>query len=262
MDIITTSSLNSSQKEEIQFLMDACRKKDPITLSFPFEEAGLYTLMGNRGHICSAAAFIKEEETVWECAAFTHPDFRNRGFFSALLEKGLDILPPETELLFYSDGKSQDTLQTLSAMEAEPIGEEYMMELSLDRKRFPILSGTDAREGELCERELHDAEPCEEALHGAKLQTPEPQTLLFSSSFGSVKISVFESHYYLYDFEIQKPFRKMGHGKRLLLAVLGALSAQRELPITLQVSGHNRAAISLYEKTGFRITETLSCFLY
>lgn len=242
MDITATSFLKPSQKEEIQFLIDACRKKEPLTLSFPFDEDSLYVLAGSGGHIRSAAAFLKEEETVWECAAFTHPDFRNRGFFSAVIEKGLSILPPETELLFYSDGKSQDTLQTLSAMEAELIGEEHMMELSLDKDLFPVIPGADIRAEELW--------------------TQEGRTLLFSNPFGSVKISVFESHYYLYDFEIQKPFRKKGHGKQLLLTVLGILTNKKELPISLQVSGDNRAAVSLYEKTGFQITETLSCFLY
>lgn len=242
MDIVTASALNPSQKEEIQFLLAACRQKEPLTLSFPLEGADLYVLISQYGHVCSAAAFLKEEEAVWECSAFTHPAFRNQGFFSAALKEGLSVLPQETDLLFYSDGQSSDALKVLSSLEAEFLGSEYMMELSLNKTLFPSCPFEDIQMTECC--------------------ADREKLLTFSGSYGSVKILVFESHYYLYDFEIQEPFRGRGHGKSLLLAVLGILAARKELPVSLQVSEDNRAAAALYEKTGFRITETLSCFLY
>ena len=86
--------------------------------------------------------------------------------------------------------------------------------------------------------------------------------LLFADTFGSVRILVYPSHYYLYNFEIQSRFRNQGHGTALLRKLLSFLAAQKRMPVRLQVSGDNLPAIRLYEKTGFQISETLSCFLY
>jgi ribosomal protein S18 acetylase RimI-like enzyme len=44
-----------------------------------------------------------------------------------------------------------------------------------------------------------------------------------------------------------------------LFALLAAAGIKK---VILQVSGDNAAALALYKKTGFRITETLSYYLY
>ncbi|MFR4783702.1 MAG: GNAT family N-acetyltransferase [Pilosibacter sp.] len=105
--------------------------------------------------------------------------------------------------------------------------------------------------------------------------------------------SVFPSHYYLYGFEVEESCRGKGYGTKFLSTVLAQLlngnaaaiehsplspetsyhisdvrsagaaadnTAPR--PVLLQVSGGNAPALTLYKKTGFRITETLCCYLY
>ena len=39
-------------------------------------------------------------------------------------------------------------------------------------------------------------------------------------------------------------------------------SGDHKRPVLLQVAGNNTPALALYKKTGFRITETLCCYLY
>lgn len=241
MAIHMTSILNTAQKEQIQSLVDACRKKEPVTLSFPFDDADLYVLYEEDGQICSACAFMKEDEETYECSAFTAPIFRRRGMFSELLDAAMDELPEDCQFLFYTDHKSADTIAVLDAYEAEPLFHEHMMELS----EIPVLSETPSMSLTM-----------EETLNEQTL------TYHYTSPCGTVFFSVFSDYYYLYGFEIQEDLRGQGYGNQMLLHVLCDLTAKKSMPVRLQVSGDNLPAMALYKKTGFRITETLSCYLY
>ena len=242
MDIIVASNLNPAQKSEIQCIVDASREKESLSLSFPREDADLYVLLSLEGRIRSAAAFTEEGENIFECAAFTHPDDRNQGLFSAVLEAGLSSLHEDADLLFYIDENCRDAENVLYTLGAEHISDEYMMEIPLSRGRFPAMDT-----------------PGLEVSETAADKTP---TLCFSDCHGSVLISLFDSHYYLYDFRIRESDRNQRYGTLLLNKVLCRLAERAELPVRLQVSGNNLPAMALYKKTGFRITETLSCYLY
>ena len=111
MDITISSSLTPREKDKIFLLLDACYKKEPVSLTFPTEEADHYLLAWENGRLLCAAALLEEDETVYECTAFTRPDCRRNGIFGAVLEKGLSLLPEDTELLFYVDKKSPDALE-------------------------------------------------------------------------------------------------------------------------------------------------------
>lgn len=240
MSVLFTTSLNPAQKFQIQ--------STGVSSSFPYEDANFYILYEIENNICAAAAFLEEDEESYECFAFTAPKYRRQGLFSEILDAALEELPEDTALLFYTDGTCQDTLATLDALEAEPVQEEYMMELSLS---------------EFMARE-NDETSCSgtPSISMKELDLDQTKTYQYKNSFGSVSISVFSSYYYLYGLEIKEEFRGHGHGKRLLLEVLNDLAKRDALPLHLQVSGENLPALSLYKKTGFRITETLFCYLY
>ena len=117
-------------------------------------------------------------------------------------------------------------------------------------------------------------------------------TLCFRSGHAIVNFSVFPSHYYLYGFEVERSQRGKGYGTSFLQTVLVGLfsdtenlltdlytgrtvsdtpvavssrtgaSGDHKRPVLLQVAGNNTPALALYKKTGFRITETLCCYLY
>lgn len=270
MKISVVSALSPAMKENLDELLCSCREREPVTLKFPQEEDVFYVLLSADGMLCTAAAFYKEEEGVFSCTAFTRPEYRRQGFFSAALKKGLELLPEETDLLFYTDEKSPDALGTLKALEAERISTEYMMELSpneffanlgnsdADRNRPSGNPGTDNSACTLTDGPV----PGHPGLTVMAVSEDGSDVLSFLDAYGSVRILPCPSHYYLYGFEIKEAFRGMGHGQALLKSVLSALFSHKKLPVTLQVSGQNLPALSLYKKTGFRITETLSCFLY
>lgn len=234
MPATITTTLNPLQKKQIQ----------SINADFPTEDADLFALYEIEGIIRSAAAFLLEGEDLYECYAFTEPGFRHQGLFTRLLDLAIDELPEDSEFIFYTNKKSPDTMASLDALGAEPVLEEHMMELDLKAWK-PDSSKSSAYTVTLTTETIDDT-----------------LTRLYSSTHGSVKISVFSSHYYLYGLEIFEEYRGQGYGNTLLLQVISDLVSWNPLPLRLQVSGENIPAVSLYKKTGFQITETLSGYLY
>ena len=234
MPATLTTALNPLQKADIQSMNSA----------FPIDDADLFAVFEVDGVIRSAAAFLREGEDVYECYAFTAPDYRNQGLFTELLGLAIDELPEDTEFLFYTNGTAPDTMAAIDALEAELVLEEHMMELDLK----PWTT---------------DYKANSEIPFTMTLTTvDEAQTRRYENPYGSVNISVFSTYYYLYGFEIHEEYRGQGHGKCLLTQVLHDLAVYNPLPLRLQVSGDNLPAVSLYKKTGFQITETLFGYLY
>lgn len=262
MSVFITSYLDSARKAAVQSMIGAVLEKEPVTVSFPLEDASLYALFEDNSTVLSALALTEESADSMECCAFTHPDFRRRGLFNELLDRVLEEIPEDTDLIFYTDHKSSGAMAALAALEAELLCDEYMMELPVpdspaasERPHFspaPDLFQSSLISG-LSDKELPSV--TETFPDGVT-------TRVYQNRYGSLCISVFSSYYYLYGFEIKEAFRGKGHGTRLLFDVLSDLCSFRPLPVRLQVSGDNRAALSLYKKTGFQITEILSCYLY
>lgn len=234
MPATLTPTLNPLQKNQIQ----------SINADFPTEDADLFALYETEESIRSAAAFFLEGEDLYECYAFTEPSFRRQGLFTRLLDLAIDELPEDSEFIFYTNKKSPDTLEALDALGAELVLEEHMMELDLKSWKSDSSKASDY------------------AFTVTNETVDDTLTRLYSSTHGSVKISVFVSHYYLYGLEIFEEYRGQGYGKALLLQVISDLISCNPLPLRLQVSGENIPAVSLYKKTGFQIAETLSGYLY
>ena len=234
MSAIITTTLNPLQKSQIQSLHS----------TFPVDEADLFAVFEIDGIIRSAAAFIPEGDNMYECYAFTEPAFRQKGFFTELLDLAIETLPEDTAFLFYTNGTDPDTQAALLALEAESVLAEHMMEISLNSYRTV------------------DTELSENSLTMTVSTIDETLTRQYSNPYGSVNISVFSSYYYLYGLEIKEEYRGKGYGNQLLNQVLQDLASYEPLPLRLQVSGENIPAVSLYKKTGFQITETLFGYLY
>ncbi|MBQ6835009.1 MAG: GNAT family N-acetyltransferase [Lachnospiraceae bacterium] len=247
MPVIIRSQLNSIQKTQIQSIIDAAYTFEPVTITFPMDDADFYVFFETEGVIRSAAAFSMEDDDTCGCCAYTAPKYRKQGMFSEILETAIDELPEDTQFLFYTDHKSKDTLTVLSSLEAECVMDEHMMEI--DAASISQLTEN------LSPNMQSGLQMTESVFDGT-------HTFSYSDVFGSVRISVFSSYYYLYGFEIAENHRQKGHGTKLLLQVLKDLSNRKNMPVRLQVSGTNIPAMRLYNKTGFRITETLSCYIY
>ncbi len=231
----------------IEDLAASCNGYDKTDLSFPSDIASLTLTASEGGELLGAVSFTSAGEDCYECSAFTYPDKRNRGIFSALLEEGISLLPEDPDILFYTDGSCPDTNAVLDALGAAPDSSEYLMEYDGINKVSRGFSGNVSPSLLVTASETGpDSDP----------------VLLYSDSFAKLFISPRTSGSFLFDFEVIPEHRGEGHGEEFLRSVLSDLKARGLLPVSLHVSGSNEPAFNLYKKTGFRIVEALHCFIY
>ena len=268
---IHTTTLSRKEQEDIRRIASLCRRADGLSLSCP-EDGDEYWLL-EEGKIPAAfMAVYKTEETIWECYAFTHPDFRRKGYFSALLEQVLRYSETqgEPELCLVTDNRCPAAAAALQKLQAELWYEEYMMELdlaaaaaafedkissapaSLPNTELDINVGT-ASDGVLvCARRP--------AKNGKPGGVSGPDTL--SDICVSCRLSLNGTDAYMYSLETVPSLRRQGLAGCFLRQLIHMLGDKGIRRLRLRVSGSNELALNLYRKTGFRITETLSYYLY
>lgn len=232
---------------------------------------------------------VLDEETA-ECRCAVLPDFRRRGFFSALLEEA-EALAGERDILFSLPDTCTDGLAVMRALEAECLSTEYEMarhlELAVSSKseqiseNFPETILSENIRWELTpEKSVTfsriDLDPNEasDANAGSDFSgssdTLEALEVLDTSGFSEshgclgscLTTRISDTCVCLHHVEIRKSLRKRGLGTALICGLLAQLPAFGITRIILQVSGDNAPALSLYKKTGFAITQSLSYYLY
>ena len=137
MNIVNALSLSREQIKEIHDITNLCRKQDGISLSCPNDGDDFWLLYEGDPETSSIRAFFavfKTDASCWECYAFTRPDSRGRGYFSALLEAVLTAGQEagDPDLCFVTDNRCGDAQEILKHLEAEFWYDEYMMECKLD----------------------------------------------------------------------------------------------------------------------------------
>lgn len=278
MNIIRTDRLSLIQREKVCRLLEECRNGENAAPFFPLEDGDLFYLlfMDTKELACAAALsfFADPAVSYAECTAFTRPDLRRNGYFSALFERlSQDI--EDMDLYFPVSAPCEGTLAALASLEAVHDGDEYKMELELDK--------TDKKEGAKAGAEEtgdRTAKPAASGRLGVRWEDMGDGSFLLSfylkkgkerpcpSSLraGSCCLFFSSDSACFYGFEIKESLRGQGLGKEALLLTLSLLEGGLPVPgckrIFLHVSGLNTAAVSLYRKAGFQISEILSYYLY
>lgn len=281
--ICQTGSLTDEQVKQVKQLICRCQETDCTSLFYPFEEedchhyllyehaGGNFSTSDNTSTLCAVLAMIPCETEV-ECSAFTRPDRRRNGYFTALLETALETFE-EYDILFPVTGNCPDTLATLEALDAEVESQELMMELELDEwsNGYADVTGYVLTESDMLESEDDFCDIPTDDGRTWELRSADSSGFADSSSAaGGASIllgtcqttSVSDTCVCLHHVEILPQFRQKGYGTILLTRLLSALKESGTERVILQVSGGNEAALALYKKQGFRITETLSYYLY
>lgn len=276
------TALTPLQHRLLTDMIEECRQWEPVRLEFP-EDGALFLFTCEEDFPASENNFSVSEndfptdreekalsciivcqtqEDLWECYAFTRPGFRRKGLFSALLETLCRRVPEDTELVFLLDHQSPDALAALGALDMELWRREYVMECVLPGKTFfsdkpsSNNSSNSRSSSKGSSLSLTFEELNEEGLRGWLFSA-----FLSADCIGNCRILAYDdSHFYLYHVEIQENYRNQGWGTELIRAVIRKLPAHASL--SLHVSSENKAAVKLYEKTGFHLRETLSYYLY
>lgn len=251
-----TTALNEQQKMDIRQLVEDCCLAEPVTLSAPLENGLEYFLGYEDGKLVSMVFLFFPEDSVCECGAYTEPGHRRRGYFAELLEEALAFVEAyeesrqlDVDFCFLTDGNSPDAMAVIGALGAEYWYSEYSMSLELPGAETGPAAAVHSTRSALSTLSISEAE---ENLYTAALNGQPIGVCMIIPSGDTV---------YFYGFEIKSSCRRMGYGQQFLDAMIALLSS-RYRRMTLQVSSQNVPALELYKKTGFRITETLSYYLY
>lgn len=257
MKIICTNRLTSPQEGQLARLTQLCQAHEDLSLSCPLD-GDLFCLLAGDDELLGALA-VFFQENVWECYAFTRPDSRRQGCFTQLLERleaEAEKMDEEPEFCFITDGRSPAALKTLEALGAEFWYAEHAM----------IWEGEPGASSPLSRSPLPS--PGRSVRLEMTADSSQPSSYLCTAMdctgapVGHFSLFVQEGSASLFKVEVLQPLRGQGWGTAVICALLDKLPAMGISRLVLQVSGSNAPAISLYKKTGFRITETLSYYLY
>lgn len=251
MKIIRTKSLDIRLKNDLFFLEEQCKVHDKNVVSLIQDNGTTYYLLYEDDYLLSALSTFFIADEGYECYALTLPKYRRQGLFSKLFHTLLKE-SEDYDIIFSVSYACQDTYNTLDALNAELWHQEHLMELTVSS-----LSSVKPMEGitnhmSLLESNLPDGALAYELKQG-------------KTTLGSCCLSIQEHSSFLFCFEIKESFRNQGMGQIFLSLFLAEYYKNRENKpdkIRLQVSGDNKPAMSLYQKSGFQITESIAYYLY
>ena len=253
MTISHITTLSHKEKEDIRLISDQCRLRDGISLSCP-EDGDEFWLLEEKGCLAALIAVYTTEDSLWECYAFTRPDCRRRGYFTALAHElcAYSEACGEPDLCFITDNRCPAALAALHSLGAELSWEEHMMEyvIPADPQDMPLAGGREALTLRVEPGDPYSVSAWEPGYAGRE------------EACVSCCLSLRGDSAYLYGLSTDPALRRRGFASRFLVQLLPVLSDLGCSLLRLQVSGSNKAAMALYAKTGFRITETLSYYLY
>ena len=244
MKTTITIVLDDRQRLMAEALTAECCRHDGISLSYPATEATQHILLFDETeHLVSILGMVALADSLMECSAFTLPAFRRRGYFSQLLTAALELFE-ECYIVFAVDESCTDTIAVLQALEAELDSREHLMEFRMDDR--------------LSVQTIHP----ENTL---TLQQADGQWVLnyHHTPVGQCETTPISAegvcfHHVLID----DTYRGQGFGYDFVTLLLRYFAKQSVTYVLLHVSDQNTAAMKLYQKTGFRITGTLSYYYY
>lgn len=260
MPIIIQTELSPQRLKQLQDLTAQCLVASPSPLSCP-EDGDIYFLAEETAQSQKKEPFLAAflalyilEDKLFECSAFTHPAWRQKGLFSALLEAAEAAYPKHQFSFPVPEGDAgRPALSVLGSLGAEFWYREHLMTLDADN----ILSGPLVSSSASSLFSLHITDK-----DGLKTARAFWGRILTASCSLDIVQSPEGKTCCLHQVLVPEKLRGKGWGTRFLLSLLPALKEQQVRRFLLQVSGENLPAIALYEKAGFQITETLSYYLY
>ncbi len=249
--ITKETTLGEGLREKMEDLLSVCRKAGDMGVDYPLDEENtihylLWDAKEPESSLAGALAYLPLCDESAECIAYVRPDMRRKGCFSQFLLAKVSDDFPETDFIFPVREPDPDTTLALMNTGAEPDGREYLMELTLDSIPAPTFK-----------KEPEATDPAPDTL---------PDTCNYPSDdapIGSCHLErTSKDSVCLYGVEIKPDMRHQGYGYKMILSLIDVLKSCGISRVCLHVGADNIPAVSLYEKAGFRTTETLSFYLF
>ena len=252
-----------------------------------------FFLLYERGQLISMIHLFFPDRIIGELIGFTHPDFRGRHYFQLLLDTALNCAEDlELEQVYLiSDGNSPDAVKALDALGLDMEYSEYMLGKRLAKSvsqpdpaafsGYPaptVVSDNGSDNGyagrltvsetshtgltaDLFARIFHmDIAQCSAYLEDicADKRIHSYILSLDGRHIGQTQLTFMGDMAYISGFGILPEYRRQGFGLAFLNLLEQKLASESINQLTLQVSSHNKTALSLYRKDGFDVLESLN----
>ena len=273
--------LDEGQEEQIRELEELCNASEkPPLQSYVYlasdanknpSQDCFYLLYEDGMLVSFLSVFAPRQEA--EISAFTHPDYRRRGYFSALLERMRSQWKDLTQLLFVAEPVSKSAQAVLKRLGASYDFSEYMMYYGANpAKRQP--SGQNHSNSALLK--LRKVTPSDRSVMTGLYASifsmkekdasdwfdrlmEEPSVSVFQGMLGDTVVGVAGlsdegDRMTLFGMGVKKALRGRGYGRELLQLVLEYWSKHYgEKELLVECDSHSSRAVSLFKRHGFLV---------
>lgn len=210
-----------------------------------------------------------------EVSAYTHPDFRRRGYFKQLLTAAVEELRRFniSNLLFLCEPSSLPGKSAIASLYAHYAFTEYFLKLDLRGQTAGADPYPEAAANpplELWEAEREDlpaiAGLSQEIFHKdysislvfankafASANRIQYLAWLGNEPVGSLTITLEAASAYISGFGVREKFRRRGYGSAVLSMLISDLRTKGIEEVGLEVDSTNTNAFNLYKKCGFKM---------
>ncbi|QAA33314.1 GNAT family N-acetyltransferase [Clostridium manihotivorum] len=274
MIIKSYNNLNDELVNAIKELEVVCKKQDNLkgdifldnALNFNKEINNLF--MANEGErLVSIIYLFLPTKAEAEVSAYTHPDYRQKGYFKELLNKAKEEISKYdiSDFLFVCESESKDGKLTLKAIEAKYDFTEYL--LRYNKKSDKVAADSDITL-EKCKLKHLDAiidtsmnafgESYEDAKNYATNTIDSKDRDLYLVNYedkiiGMCCLNYSEEDVFLFGFAIKKEYQGRKLGKSALKKIINLVVDEKNKNLRLEVDSNNLVAFNLYKKSGFEI---------
>ena len=281
MEITKANYLSKKEYQEVVELLKKCEVHDGFELSGSLNLSMIQK--GDDNHLGLILA-REENELVGflglfsfvdpkkiELAGMIHPEYRNQGKFSSLLESAKEMTRAidADEVLLVCPANSDAAIHLALKIEATYVYSEFTMEYKEKfHKKYDCLQNMSIKRADLSEAAIvmkllsegFDVAPTDENVKSLiERNASNPGNELFlvhvnQSPIATITVSVEEESVYLSAFTITPDYRGKGYGRAILEKMVGDLKVRYpKKTIRLDVDVRNEGAIKLYENTGFKV---------
>ncbi|MDR3587661.1 MAG: GNAT family N-acetyltransferase [Desulfosporosinus sp.] len=274
MIIKSYNRLSEKTINEVIILEEGCKEHDNLqgsvfldtSLNFNHHIKSIFLLYENDNLISMLSMFIPTQQEA-EVSAYTSPEYRQEGYFKALLAKAVAELRKYEipTILFVCESQSSSGKQVIADLNTEYDHTEYFMRA--DKKNY------EARDGyclELIKPDMKNLDKLIDTSMKTFNDTYEDAKILIENCYrlknreqylavlndqviglGSVNLEGDEGS--IFGFGIVPAYRGQGYGTELLHLIVASLWRRGKTEITLEVNSENEHALELYKKSGFQI---------
>lgn len=277
MTISLTPVLNKQNFNALKTLADVCEQSDHITPRIYWDLTTvpritpchyLYTLNDHLVGYLGYYLFMTEEA---ELTALVHPDYRQQGIFTRLLNKAQDDLKQlGIKAIQFSFPEGQElAINYLTHRGAKPIYTEIQMHHTLQNGK-PL---DDAMPLHFQQAAQHDAALLAKIDHqcfGSDIKLMEERfrqilpeshryawiAYLNRQPIGKIHVRLEPEQAYVHDVGVLPDYQGQSYGKLIMRYLFNWLSRFGYQKICLEVMSTNQRALNLYKGLGFIVTRT------